>query len=196
MTQAPICSNYDNEGSGAALILWPSGRVQRFPTLAKAKTMLMRQHYIYICMTIDEVNEYIIDNRAEWYEKWKIQDNDEIDDLWAYLMDISEVRDPWAKHSDRPETKKLTKRATSSGYLLSHAKCKAFDSVKAPKQAKVIARVFLDRFEDGTAIDDKSIESELHKATVSGVLVTKQPVMRIFAYYRQSLLDNSVITLR
>jgi hypothetical protein len=187
-----MCENYPK---GVVLVLWPSGKVQRFPDLAKAKTMLMRQHMRYIVCTPDEAGDYA-DDYPDMVDRWKMDDTIQTrDELWQYLLDISEERDPWAKASLVPDSNRLSKRRTSSGYTLSHKHCVSFADTKNPKQAKVIAKVLHDRFEDGTVVTDDDIEKVLHQATVSGDLKTKQPVKRIFAYYRPVLLEKGVITL-
>ena len=191
--QPPLCENYDDE---PVLVLWPSGKVQRFPNLAKAKTMLMKQHYSYIVCNAIEAHTYRR-TLPKVAERWKMPE--EIvsrEDVWQYLVDISEERNPWAKHADVPDTStRLSKRTTAAGYTINHDKCREFENVKAPKQAKIIARSFLD-FEDGCAVTDEDIEKHLHTLTVKDILKTKQPVKRIFTYYRQELLDKGCIKLR
>jgi hypothetical protein len=191
--QPPLCENYDND---VVVAIWPSGKVQKFPSLAKAKTLLMRQHYQYLCATAKEAWEVangLLPKLGLTEEEVKELDHDK---LWQYLLDIAVERNPWAAATDIPESNRMSKRVTAYGYTIHHDKCKAFATAKAPKQAKVIAQVFLERFEDSCGIVDDDIEKILRNAALKSVLVTKQPVMRIFSYYRAILIENEVITLR
>lgn len=191
--QAPICEHYTND---VVLAIWPSGRVQKFPSLAKAKTLLMRQHFQYICATPSEASVLT----EGLLHKFNLTDEEILaitpDVLWQYLLDIAIERNPWASAIDIPESNRMSKKATAAGYTVHHDKCKEFAKAKAPKQAKVIAQVFLERFEDKCGIVDEDVEKVLRGAELKGILVTKQPVMRIFSYYRNELLNHNVITLR
>jgi hypothetical protein len=154
---------------------------------------------MYIVCTPDEVLSYIGEDPDEWYTKWKYVAEDDLDaiiapELWQYLVDISEERNPWLKSTDIPDSNRMTKRKTAAGYKINTVKATAFEDIKAPKQAKVIAKLF-SSYEDGSVVNDDDIERLLHSATVSGTFVTKQPVMRIFAYYRKELLSKGVIAL-
>lgn len=192
--QPPICDQYPE--TIEPLVLWPSGLVQRFPSLAHAKAMLMRQHFQYLVMNIGEVRVYISEDVEHWYKRWAFDERDDIP-LWQYLIDISILRDPWMKAADVPETgsQRFSKRQVAAGYTINHEACKAFQDAKAPKQAKVLAKIFLD-LNESDPIDDDFLEKHLMNAVAKGVLVTKQAPMRIFAYYRSALVDGNCITLR
>lgn len=190
--QPPLCENYSD---GIVLVLWPSGKVQQFPSLAKAKTMLMRQHYQYIVCTPAEAMAIFELNVDDWGERWKLDSEHYYTEktLWQYLMDISIIRDPWMKSGDIPDTNRLSKRVTASGYTVHHNKCVGF---KGPKQARVIADVLLQSYEDASAVSTEDIERVLKDASLKGVLKTKQDPKRIFAYYRGSLIEAGCLTLR
>lgn len=191
--QAPMCENYDED---IALAMFPSGKVQQFPNLAKAKTMLMRQHYQYLVCTPDEALIYFQELHPETQTKFKVPEEIATkESFWQYLKDISVVRDPWTKPDSAPDSDRMTKRKTAAGYKINTTKAKEFANVKAPKQAKVLASVFA-TYEDGSVVNDEDVEKVLRRAMLDGVLNTKQPVMRIFSYYRTALLDGEVISLR
>ena len=189
--QAPMCENYPWT---EVLILWPSGKVQRFPSLAKAKTMLMRQHFQYIVCNPKEAR-VLADDNVSMVDAWKLDDTIQTDEeLWDYLVDISEERDPWSKAADIPDSNRMSKRVTAAGYTINHAKCG--EDIKLPKQAKIIAKSFLETFEDGSAVTDDDIERHMKHLVLSGTLSTKQEPMRIFTYYRKALLEKQCLKLR
>jgi len=194
--QLPMCDHYP---PGPAVACWPSGVVQKFPSLAKAKTLLMRQHIMYVYNTPYELFNLYHENADHWKDVWKLTDEDVLNltppFLWDYVLAIAKERDPWMNAGDIPDGKKLSKRATAAGYIVSQKKCTAFDAVKAPKQAKVIALSLL-QYEDGSVVSDEDITKLLMQAVLNEVLKTSQPVQRIFAYYRPLLLQHECITLR
>lgn len=195
-SQPPLCDCYDP--SGAALAMWPSGKVQLFPDLPKALTMLPRQHYIYVVKTPNEAWA-LYQSYGDEYQKRLQADDEHVADaahLWQYLLDIAEERNPWAQvTAGSSDSTRLSKRATAAGYKVSHDKCKTMADAKAPKQAKVLATSFLE-FDDGGVVQDEDIQRLLQKKAAQGVLKTKQDVMRIFAYYRKALLEHGAIELR
>lgn len=183
-----MCENYPE---GYVLVLWPSGKVQRFPSLAKAKTMLMRQHFQYIVCNEKEAQHYA-EFEPDVAELWKYPDEEP--PLWQYLTDISVERDPWAAAADIPDTNRMSKRVTAAGYTINHAKCS--EDIKLPKQAKIIAKSFVEAFEDGSAVSDEDLEKHMRTLVLKGILNTKQEPMRIFTYYRKALIDKQCIKLR
>lgn len=191
--QPPLCDHYPE---GEVIAAWPSGKVQKFPSLAKAKTLLMRHHYQYIMCTPEELLDVVDEDLSK---RWGINEDEWLertpDWLWRYALDIAVERNPWMKAGEIPESNKLSKRVTASGYKINTAKAKTWESMKLPKQAKVIAMSLLE-FEDDAAVSDEDIEKLLRKQLLNGVLNTKQDVMRIFAYYRPALLEAGIIALR
>jgi hypothetical protein len=189
-----MCENYSD---GVVLACWPSGKVQKFPSLAKAKTMLMRHHYMYLICTPPEAYALFCEEEPSWRERWKISEEAVTTEwLWQYLLDIAVEKNPWAKADAIPDSNRMSKRATAEGYIIHRDKAAEFDKAKAPKQAKIIAQSLLLFEDDGKAVRDKDIEALLRQQYLKGVLKTKQDVMRIFSYYRPALLKAGVISLR
>lgn len=178
------------------LVCYDNGKIQKYPSLAKAQMFLPKHLHWRICSTPIELNKLM--DLMDLEKAWGIAEMDELTDetRWQYCCEIAEEKNPWDARGDVPTTDRLTKAKTAAGYTISHAACKEFADAKAPKQAKVIAASFLEHVEDGSVMEDVDIEKLLQTQAARGVLNTKQPVKRIFGYYRPALLDAKVITLR
>jgi hypothetical protein len=196
----PMSPNCENYPDGHVLVLWPSGNVQKYPSLAKAKCFLFRHHHQYIICNGAEAllwGDYHPDTRERWCVPIEIDIPDADDLLWSYLTDISTTKDPWTSPDRSPtDSNRMSKRVTAAGYKVNVSKCDAFQNVKAPKQAKVIATLFSGTYEDGAVVSDEDIEKMLRAALLKGTLKTKQEPMRIFSYYRKELLAKQCIELR
>jgi hypothetical protein len=187
-----ICADYPEDTQ--PLVLYHSGRVQRFPSIAKAKAMLMDYSGV-ICnerelIAYRHLNPIDFDRRFQSYE---VLD----EEIWAYMCGISEWCDPWSKSETDTDEVKMTKRVTGGGYYYDKGKGIAFQqTAKAPAQAKALVSILQTFKDDGRAITDEDMERALFDARRSGLIKTKQNPMRIFTYYRKMLMDHGVIKLR
>lgn len=91
---------------------------------------------------------------------------------------------------DEPRSRRISKATIArNGYFILPAEV----PTGLPKQAKALVEVLLAKA--GHTLSEEELASLLNKAVVSGQIKTKQPITRVFGYYRQLLMDKEIIKI-
>ena len=187
------------------IVLMPTGRLCRFPSLAKAKVFFMEHDYWRLLPTKEFFEDAVQHNkrvREEFRTALTNISGSECPLNWERLEEAAKLFDPWQlseeAHQQEGKQRKLTSKVTKAGMKLSDACLRGGDweDHKMPKQLKIIINELREAFKDGKWFIDEDVDKVLTRLVGRGGLATKQPPMRVFKFYRKRLLDEGLLVLR
>lgn len=187
------------------IVLMPTGRLCRFPSLPKAKVFFMEHDYWRLLPTKEYFEDAVEHNkrvREEFRAALTVLVGKERALTWEALEEAAKLFDPWKlseeAHEQEGKKRKVTARVTKAGMKLSKECLEggSWEDNKMPKQLVIIINELREAFKDGKWFMEEDVDKVLTRLVGSGGLKTKQPPMRVFKFYRKRLLDEGLLILR
>lgn len=177
-----------------------NGKLERYPSLAKAKAMCMDRNEIYTSYKdlVERLHNSVLIQMLHKYSDDKVhrklKDSEAIAKrLWPLLLRHAEIKNPWAP-KPTPGTKSFEKAYTQIQVSTLYAEYKRDRWQKAlPPQAETLMDYFVDNIpEDG--VTEQQLEVLVRQCHSDGYLKTRQDPFRIYQYYRAELFRRGFLT--